>query len=229
MLISVIIPVLNEKEINCFLSDLLDKKNGEELEIIVVDGDSMGSTLALISHEKIKNEKIKKIISPKGRALQQNKGAEEAIGDVLLFLHADTLLPPDFYRLIWNAIRCGYDGGAFDLCIDSSHPYLKLVSRVASLRSRITRIPYGDQGIFITRDLFFQINGFPNIPLMEDIALMRKIKKSRACFKILPDKARTSARKWMKDGIIYTSLRNPILAILYYMGVSPRVLLKLYY
>jgi len=224
MFISVIIPVLHEKKINDCLTDLLGKAGKEELEILVVDGDPMGTTLSLISHEK-----IKKIISPKGRALQQNKGAQRATGEVLLFLHADTRLPPDFYPLIRNAILSGCSGGAFDLCIDSPHPFLKLVSKVASFRSRITRIPYGDQAIFVTRNLFFQINGFPEIPLMEDIALMQNIKKSRASFKILPTKVCTSARKWMKDGMIYTSLRNPFLAGLYYMGVSPRVLVKFYY
>ena len=224
MLISVIIPVLHEKDINQLLSDLLDKKGGEPLELIVVDGDPMGSTLALISRQS-----VKKIISSKGRALQQNKGAEKAMGDVLLFLHADTRLPPEFCRLIRDAVQSGCSGGAFELCIDSPHPFLKLVSKVASLRSRITRIPYGDQAIFVTRELFLRINGFPEIPLMEDIALMQKVKKSRARFKIMPDKARTSARKWIKDGMIYTSLRNPFLAMLYYVGVSPRVLVKLYY
>ena len=224
MLISVIVPVLHEKNINVFLTDLLLKAGQEELEIIVVDGDPLGSTLCLVSHEK-----AKQIISPKGRALQQNKGAKYATGDVLLFLHADTLLPPDFIGLIRNSMLSGCSGGAFDLCIDSPHPVLKLVSKVASFRSRITRIPYGDQAIFVSRNLFFQINGFPEIPLMEDIALMQKIKKFRSRFKILPQKVRTSPRKWMKEGIIYTSLRNPILAALYYIGVSPRVLVKLYY
>jgi len=224
MFISVIIPVLHETKINHFLSDLLEKKGKENLEIIVVDGDLMGSTLNLISYKT-----VKKMTSAKGRAIQQNKGAKKASGDILLFLHADTLLPHDFTQLIRQAIYSGNSGGAFDLCIDSSHPFLKLVSRVASIRSRVTRIPYGDQAIFITRDLFLQINGFPEIPLMEDIALMQKIKKTRAGFKILPRKVLTSARKWMKDGIIYTSLRNPLLAILYYMGVPPRVLVKFYY
>ena len=224
MFMSVIIPVLHEANINHFLSDLLEKKGKENLEIIVVDGDPMGSTLNLIS-----DKKVKKITSAKGRAIQQNKGAKKASGDILIFLHADTLLPHDFIQLIRQVIYSGNSGGAFDLCIDSSHPFLKLVSRVASIRSRMTRIPYGDQAIFITRDLFLQINGFPEIPLMEDIALMQKIKKTRAGFKILPRKVLTSARKWMKDGIIYTSLRNPLLAILYYMGVPPRVLVKFYY
>jgi len=224
MFISVIIPVLHETKINHFLSDLLEKKGKETLEIIVVDGDSMGSTLNLIS-----DKTVKKMTSAKGRAIQQNKGAEKASGDILLFLHADTLLPHYFAQLIRQVIYSGNCGGAFDLCIDSSHPFLKLVSRVASIRSRVTRIPYGDQAIFLTRDFFLQINGFPEIPLMEDIALMQNIKKTQAGFKILPQKVLTSDRKWMKDGMIYTSLRNPLLAILYYMGVPPRVLVKFYY
>ncbi|SMC68538.1 transferase 2, rSAM/selenodomain-associated [Desulfocicer vacuolatum DSM 3385] len=224
MFISVIIPVLHETKINCFLSDLLEKKGKENLEIIVVDGDPTGSTLNLIS-----DKRVIKLTSPKGRAIQQNKGAEKAVGDILLFLHADTLLPHGFVQLIGQAVFSGNSGGAFDLCIDSSHPFLKFVSRVASIRSRVTRIPYGDQAIFINRDLFLQINGFPEIPLMEDIALMRKVKKTRVGFKILPVKVVTSARKWIKDGMIYTGLRNPILAMFYYLGVSPRTLVKFYY
>ncbi|GAB6147089.1 TIGR04283 family arsenosugar biosynthesis glycosyltransferase [Desulfocicer niacini] len=224
MLISIIIPVLYEQEIHLFLADLFEKTAKERVEIILVDGDPMGSTHALIS-----DQRVKKIISPRGRAIQQNQGAENATGDVLVFLHADTLLPHGFCRLIRNTIHAGCSGGAFDLSIDSPHPFLKMVSRVASLRSRITGIPYGDQAIFVTRELFFYIQGFPEMPLMEDIALMQKIKKSQACFKILPHRVRTSARKWMKDGMIYTSLRNPLLAFLFYMGVSPRVLVKFYY
>ena len=224
MFISVIIPVLHETKINHFLSDLLEKKGKENLEIIVVDGDPMGSTLNLIS-----DKTVKKITSAKGRAIQQNKGAAKASGDILLFLHADTLLPHDFPHLLRQVIYFGNSGGAFDLCIESSHPFLKLVSWVASIRSRVTRIPYGDQAIFLTRDLFLQINGFPEIPLMEDIALMQKIKKARVGFQILPQKVLTSARKWQKDGMIYTSLRNPFLAMLYYLGVSPRTLVKFYY
>ncbi len=224
MLISIIIPVLHEKEIQSFLADLFEKTAKEPVEIILVDGDPVGSTLVLIS-----DQRVKKIISSRGRAIQQNKGVENATGDLFVFLHADTLLPHGFCRLIRNTIHAGCAGGAFDLSIDSPHPFLKLVSRVASLRSRITGIPYGDQAIFVTRELFFYIQGFPEIPLMEDIALMQKIKKSRACFKILPHKVYTSARKWMKDGMIYTSLRNPLLALLFYAGVSPRALVKFYY
>jgi len=146
MFISVIMPVLHETKINDFLFDLLDKRGKENVEIIVVDGDPLGSTLNLIS-----DKTIKKISSARGRAVQQNKGAAKAKGEILLFLHADTRLPHDFARLIRQAIDSGNSGGAFDLCIDSVHPFLNWVSRVASIRSRVTRIPYGDQAIFLTR------------------------------------------------------------------------------
>ena len=227
MKISIIIPVLKEEAILPFITDFKKKCGGYDtnwIEIILVDGDPTGSTVRLISDSAIKTG-----IAPKGRARQQNFGAKMAKGTVLLFLHADTRLPENFTNLIRESIYAGFSGGAFDLQIDSSHPLLKLTSRIGSLRSRITGIPYGDQGIFITRSLFEKIGGFPDLPLMEDIALMLRIKKSRRAFIVLPDKAVTSPRMWYKKGILYTMIRNPMLALLYYLGVSPRILVKFYY
>ncbi len=227
MKISIIIPVLNEKKILPFLVDLKGRCGGDDrrsIEIIVVDGDPAGSTVGLISDSAIKTG-----IAQKGRARQQNFGAKMAQGVVLLFLHADTRLPGNFTNLIRKTIHVGFSGGAFDLQIDSPHPLLRFTSRIGSFRSRITGIPYGDQGIFITRSLFEKIGGFPDLPLMEDIALMLRIKKSHKAFTILPDKAVTSPRMWYKKGILYTMIRNPMLALLYFLGVSPRVLVKFYY
>jgi len=226
--ISVIIPVLNETEINNFLCDLVERSGHQKMEIIVVDGDPEGSTISRISNDQTTCPIIKKITSPKGRALQQNAGAAVAHGDILLFLHADTRLPPDFHGLIIDTVEKGFSGGAFDLHIDSSHPLIKLISKIASFRSRITKIPYGDQAIFLKKELFHDIHGFDEIPLMEDIALMQKVKKSGAPFKILPQKVSTSARRWLNQGILWTMVRNPILALLYYMGVPPRILVKFY-
>ena len=227
MKISIVTPVFNEPRIPLFLRDLKRKCGQsvwEQAEIIVVDGDPAGSTIELISDPAVKTG-----IAQKGRARQQNFGAKMAQGAVLLFLHADTRLPGNFTNLIRKTIHVGFSGGAFDLQIDSPHPLLRFTSRIGSFRSRITGIPYGDQGIFITRSLFEKIGGFPDLPLMEDIALMLRIKKSRKAFTILPDKAVTSPRMWYKKGILYTMIRNPILALLYYLGVSPRILVRFYY
>lgn len=215
--------MLHEKAIHGFVCDIIEKAGKKNIEIIIVDGDPEGSTINQLS-----DPFIQKIISSKGRALQQNQGAKHAKGEVLLFLHADTILPHDFYRLIMDAIGAGFFCGAFDLYINSSHPLIQIISKVASFRSRLTGIPYGDQAIFLKKELFCRIHGYPEIPIMEDIALMQKIKKSRAPFKILPRTVSTSARRWIKQGIVYTMIRNPLLALLYYSGVSPKFLVKFY-
>ena len=224
MQISIIIPVLNEKGLNARLRDLKKKLPHGRGEIIVVDASANGATIAAITDPEINT-----LMARQGRGHQQNRGAAAATGHVLLFLHADTRLPCNFYPLICRTIAAGYGGGAFDLHIDSSHPLIKCISQVAAFRSRITGIPYGDQAIFITRALFHRIGGFPDIPLMEDIALMQKIKKSRVPFCILSAQAITSARTWHTRGILYTMIRNPVLAGLYYLGVPPRFLVKFYY
>lgn len=226
--ITAIIPVLHETDINHFLCDLGERIGNHKIEIIVVDGDAEGSTIGRISGCQNNCPAILKTTSPRGRALQQNAGAKIAGGNILLFLHADTILPRGFPGLITDTVEQGFSGGAFDLHIDSSHPLIKLISKIASFRSRITKIPYGDQAIFLKKELFHRINGFDEIPLMEDIALMQKIKKTGEPFKIMPQQVSTSARRWIKQGIVWTMIRNPILAMLYYLGVSPKTLVRFY-
>lgn len=228
MSITVIIPVLHEENINRFLWDLGRRIGNQKMEIIVVDGDPEGSTIGRISEDQKTSPLIRKITAPRGRALQQNAGAKTARGNILLFLHADTTLPHGFPGLITDTIEQGFSGGAFDLNIDSPHPLIKLISKIASFRSRITKIPYGDQGIFLKKELFHRIDGFDEIPLMEDISLMQKVKKTGEPFKILPQRASTSARRWVEQGIVRTMIRNPILAMLYYLGVSPKTLVRFY-
>jgi len=142
-LISIIIPVFNEKEINQLLADVQGKTEPDSVQIIVVDAESNQSTLCLIS-----DPSILKLTSSKGRGVQQNRGAREAVGDILLFLHADTILPENFQHLVQNTIEAGFTGGAFDLEIDDPHPLIRCISKAATLRSRLTGIPYGDQAIF---------------------------------------------------------------------------------
>ncbi|MDY0375772.1 MAG: TIGR04283 family arsenosugar biosynthesis glycosyltransferase [Desulfobacterium sp.] len=228
MSITVIIPVLHEENINRFLWDLGRRIGNHKMEIVVVDGDQEGSTIGRISDGDLPCPNILKITAPRGRSLQQNAGAKIARGNILLFLHADTTLPHGFPGLITDTIEQGFSGGAFDLHIDNPHPLIKLISKIASFRSRITKIPYGDQGIFLKKELFHRIDGFDEIPLMEDIALMQKVKKTEEPFKILPQRASTSARRWVEQGIVRTMIRNPILAMLYYLGVSPKTLVRFY-
>jgi len=223
--ISVIIPVLNEAEtINTTLAHLKNTSLGENFEIIVADGDSSGNTLKVVN-----DPDIVKVLSPKGRGLQMNAGANEANGEVLVFLHSDTDLPINAATAIRTALaEPNIVGGAFDLGIQSDRQIYKIIAAAASLRSRITRIPYGDQAIFIKKSFFFHMGGFQDIPLMEDVELMRRIKKKRCQIKILPNKVKTSPRRWQQEGPLYCTLRNWTIILLYLAGVSPAKLIHFY-
>jgi len=224
-LISVIIPVLNEAEtINTTLAHLKRYFQGVDFEIIVVDGDSWGNTLKVVN-----DPDIVKVKSPKGRGLQMNNGAIAANGDVLIFLHSDTCLPNNAASAIRSALADhNVMGGAFDLGIQSERQVYKIIAAAASLRSRITRIPYGDQAIFIRKSFFSRMGGFQDIPIMEDVELMRRIKKKRYKIKIIPDKVKTSPRRWQKEGVLYGTLRNWSIILLYLAGVSPARLIRFY-
>jgi hypothetical protein len=119
-------------------------------------------------------------------------------------------------------------GGAFDLEIKSKKRIFRLIERAASIRSRLTRIPYGDQAIFLKKSFFDQIGGFKDIPIMEDVELMQRVKKAGQKIKFIPRKVWTAARRWEKEGIVYCTLRNWILISLYMFGVSPEKLNKFY-
>jgi rSAM/selenodomain-associated transferase 2 len=223
---SIIVPVLNEEDgIQSFLQHLKDIAAGESVEFIVVDADPAGSTI-----NKIRSGEVVKLLSPRGRGMQMNRGAEVAKGNVLLFLHADTFLPENALVHIKNALTddtCV--GGAFDLGIDSDHILLCLTAWCASLKHRMTRVPYGDQAIFIRSDLFHDIGGYREVPLFEDVELMRRIKKLRKKITIIRHGTRTSPRKWEEGGALYTILRNWALQALYLLGASPEFLVKYYY
>ena len=223
--ISIIVPVLNEQSIiNELIEHLYDLPYAGGREVIVVDGNQNQNTLAVISRGG-----VKKIASSRGRGVQMNAGAAEAIGETLLFLHADTRLPPVALERIGLTIEPPHIvGGAFDLGIPSNKWGFRLIETVASWRSRITRIPYGDQAIFIKRTVFEQIGGFKEIPIMEDVEFMRRVRKSGRKITIIPLKVRTAARRWEKEGLLYTTLRNWILISAYACGVSPRRLSKFY-
>jgi rSAM/selenodomain-associated transferase 2 len=194
-------------------------------EVIVVDGDPQGGTVRVI-----RDKDVIAITASKDRGRQMNAGAAAARGRILIFLHADTALPDSALEKISQALENqDYVGGAFDLKIDSDRLFLRYVSVRATLRSRWNRTPYGDQAIFIRKNYFEQIGGFKDIPLMEDVELMRRIKKDGRKICILPDKVVTSARRWERDGVIYTTLRNQVLVALFHLGVGPGWLAKHYW
>jgi rSAM/selenodomain-associated transferase 2 len=223
---SIIIPVLNEvSRINLLIDHLVSQDPQGRTEIIVVDGDARGGTI-----NAIENDRIIKLTAPKGRAVQMNVGAEHARGDILIFLHADSRLPPNALGKVANVLENGkYLAGAFDLAIDSDRLLLKYIGARARLRSRLNRIPYGDQAIFMRKAYFHEIGRFKEIPLMEDIDLMRRIKRRGDRIFILPDRVKTSPRQWEKHGIVRTTLMNQVLVALYYLGVSPHRLARYYW
>lgn len=224
-LISIIVPVFNESQIiNSTIDYLYNLDFAGDFEIIVVDGNPAGTTINTIT-----NADVKKIIGKKGRGSQMNQGAAVANGDVLLFLHTDTLLSHDALdQIIAATEQHDIVGGAFDLGIQSEKNIYRLIEQTASMRSRLTRIPYGDQAVFLKKRFFDQIGGFRDIPIMEDVELMQRVKKTGKKIKFIARKVQTSSRRWENEGIAYCTLRNWTLITLFLLGVSPEKLKKFY-
>jgi len=231
-MISIIIPVYNEeKNIEQTISNVFSALSTPDnlSEIILVDGHRENTTIQTKAFEKLSlaHPQLAALSSPKGRANQMNAGAQLAKGDILLFLHADSHLPFEWDSEVLSLLNPKCRSGAFSLKIDSSHPFLKWVSFSTTLRSRIHSIPYGDQGIFVDRNLFFEIGMFGEMPLMEDIDLMKKLRK-KTKVRISKLKILTSSRRWKKEGYILCTLRNRALSALFTFGVSPNYLAKFY-
>lgn len=225
-LISVIIPVLDESAIiKEAVNRLCEGNKGTRFEVIVVDGDFDGGTISRIGRKDV----VAIVASRPGRSSQMNEGARVAKGDTLLFLHADTILPPKGLNAVGSAMMGRrYTAGAFDLGIDSTRSVFRLIEKIASLRSRITKIPFGDQAIFIGKDTFLAMGGYREMPIMEEVDLMRRIKKTGGKIFFIPQKVSTSPRRWEREGVAFCTLRNWILLLLYIAGVSPEKLCRFY-
>ena len=228
--ISIIIPVLNEPEtIQTALECLENHSTGKTIEIVVVDADPDGTTIEAIHFESASRLQIKTDTSGKGRGIQMNRGAELASGPILLFLHVDTLLPEGALdAILWTLQNNRIVGGAFDLGIRSSKWGYRIIEKVATARSRITRLPYGDQAIFLRSDYLHMIGGFSTIPIMEDVDIMQRIKKRGDAIQIIAKQVQTDPRRWEKEGMVYGTIRNWVLVMLYLMGVSPHKLVRYY-
>ena len=222
---SFIIPVWKEESvIPQTIEHIRSLQSAAHAEIIVVDGDPAGKTMDIARREGVTTA-----ISERGRGSQMNHGAALAAGNILIFLHADTRLPLDALALIDTSMRDeSYTAGAFDLAIDSERPVFRLIEKAASLRSRLTKIPYGDQAVFMRKTVFNELGGFRDIPIMEDVEIMRRIKKRSGKICIIDKAARTSSRRWEREGIVYTTLRNWLLITLYLIGVKPEKLARFY-
>jgi rSAM/selenodomain-associated transferase 2 len=212
--ISIIIPTLNEA--SNIKEAITSSQSSNNVEIIVVDGGSQDQTLLIA-----KSLNVQVIISSPGRANQMNAGAMAASGEILLFLHADTRLPTNFEQMICTTLaQPGIVAGAFALQINAPDWGLRLVEFGVKWRSHLWQMPYGDQGIFLTKDVFQQVGNFPQMPIMEDFELMRKLKTLGKIY-LLPTPVITSPRRWLKKGIIQTTLWNQIIVIAYLLGISP--------
>ena len=222
---SIIIPVLHESDlINTQVESLRHLKTDEPYEIIVVDGSPTQDTLRVIS-----DATVKKFSCPPGRGRQMNHGAAQALGDILVFLHVDTSLPDDALLAIRETLEDKqFVGGAFTLRIKSKKFLIRLTAAASTFRSQITRAPYGDQVIFLRKSFFDAIGGYRDIPLMEDVELMHRVKKKNGNIKILPTPVFTSDRRWNQEGLWYTTVRNSIIIFLYWCGIPAEKLAKTY-
>lgn len=219
--ISVIVPTLNE---GTYLPNCLKSIGSYPyVERIVVDGGSNDSTRQIA-----RNFGCRVFQTNPNRSQQMNLGAHQSTGSIVVFLHADSCLPPDWVNEIMtsldiNNVVCG----AFSLSISGNLKGRSWVEKLANLRSRVFQMPYGDQAIFLTKKTFLELGGFPDIPIMEDFQFIRSVKK-KGVIHISRLKVTTSERRWKKLGILSTTIINQLVIIGFFLGVSP-IKLKTFY
>jgi rSAM/selenodomain-associated transferase 2 len=224
--LSVVIPTLDAAEtLPATLAALEPAREGGLLrEVLVVDGGSADTTVAVAERWG-----ARVVTAPRGRGLQLAAGADAAVGDWLLFLHADTCLAPG-----WDAAARGFmaesgserRAAAFSLVLDDADPRARRIARLANWRARRFGLPYGDQGLLIARSFYQELGGYRPLPLMEDVDLVRRIGRRRIV--ILEADAVTSALRYRRDGWWLRPLRNLALLALYFLGAPPRLLRHLY-
>ena len=202
---------------------LFSTRLSENVEVIVVDGGSQDGTVQMAQ-----SLGVKVLSAPAGRACQMNAGAKAATGDILLFLHADTRLPVGFDTLIRKALcAASTAAGAFELRINASLPSLRLIESGVNWRSRWLQMPYGDQAIFLKTEVFKEIDGFPELPIMEDFELIRRLRR-KGRIVIISVPVLTSGRRWLRNGVFQTTLINQLVIIAYLLGVPPEQIRRWY-
>ena len=218
--VSVIVPTLNEE---AHIEKTIFNARSPDAEVIVVDGGSEDRTV-----ERAENAGAAVVPGPRGRALQQNRGAAEAKGSVLLFLHADTVLPEDYVAQVFETLM---DRrvllGAFRFKTDLDRPLMRGIEFAVNIRSKYLKLPYGDQALFVRRSCFQAVGGFPEKPIAEDVFFVRLVSK-RGRIAIAPAQATTSARRWKEAGVLRTTLINQIILAGLALGISPRTLARFY-
>lgn len=223
VLISIIVPVLNESAVLTALLERLLQLQQQGCEVLLVDGGSVDGSV-----ERIEAAGFRVVHSERGRASQMNAGAALATGDVLLFLHADTELPPGAIACVGEALANGKRRwGRFDVCISGRHWMLPVIATTMNLRSRLTGIATGDQAMFVGRATFNAVGGFANLPLMEDIELSGRLRRITppAC---MAHRVTTSGRRWETRGVWRTMLLMWRLRWNYWRGVAPELLARAY-
>jgi rSAM/selenodomain-associated transferase 2 len=220
--LSIVIPVLDEARGIAATLESLAGVRAAGAEVVVVDGGSRDETRGIAA--KLADQVLD---APRGRAAQMNLGARQSRGDILLFLHADTLLPQDTVSLVNDALRPGIAWGRFDVAIAGGDPLFALVALLMNLRSRWTGIATGDQAIFVRREAFERVGGFAQIPLMEDVALCKALRRiSRpACLRA---RVVTSGRRWERQGTLRTIFLMWRLRLAYALGADPHRLARRY-
>ncbi len=220
--ISVVLPVYRENErIREIIEQTRQRAQTASVEIIVVDTDERTTV------DAVALENVRIGLSRQGRAAQMNEGLLMAQGKIVLFLHADTLLPDAWDRLVEETLHVVY-AGAFSLAIDDAHPWFRFIENAANLRAKLTRVPYGDQALFFSTPFLRGQGGFADIALMEDVEIMRRLKRQHVPIVIRSETVLTSSRRWHQEGFVYTTLRNRVLSFLFWLGVSPKRFIKRY-
>jgi rSAM/selenodomain-associated transferase 2 len=215
-LLSIIVPCLDEAADIADALSALAPLRARGAEVIVVDGGSRDDTM-----KRARPLADRVMATSRGRATQMNAGAARAQGEMLLFLHADTRLPEAADALIIDGLNRSRRGwGRFDVTIAGRHPLLRVVERLMNLRSRLTGIATGDQAIFVNRSLFTAAGGYPDIPVMEDVALCTRLKRfgPPLCLK---HHLTTSGRRWERHGVVRTITLMWILRLAYWLGADP--------